>query len=60
MAFTTTAPAAPVWPIGRRIRRGWVVGTLRQRWSRLAALPDRGAAAKADPLPPEFFRYPPI
>ena len=33
-----------------------VAGALRHGWRRLVSLPDRGPAAQ--PLPPEFFRFP--
>jgi hypothetical protein len=51
--------AKPVWPdIERAGSRQPLQRRLRRLWADLMALPDRGAAATANDVPTEFYRYP--
>ncbi len=51
--------AKPVWPdIEHAGNRQPLQRRLRWLWSDLMMLPDRGPAAIADDVPPEFYRYP--
>jgi hypothetical protein len=51
--------AKPVRPdIERAGSRRPLQRRLRRPWTDLMTLPDRGPAATADDVPPEFYRYP--
>jgi hypothetical protein len=67
MATMRTLPGAVARSIGSGVfdapggrSSGRIFLTLRKLWLDIVALPDRGAAATPDDLPPEFYRFPPV